>query len=379
MGQACSADPDTDDLDAPSPWLLCAADTPEEPMLIHTPELQPRPTCLKNSTPPPTPEKVTRITPLKLASKKLGYRQDKLIQRFLLPAIDLGQTGPVVNSARLLRELQRFGVSSDDLELSEDAEDVDWNEHLTVTVKPDGVELGTDEWRIDGVDSVGLLVLWLIAQQLQTVEIVVGWRNKRRDRCTMKELTALPGDPPQNQPNEQLEQEAFAANNLKEGFQWSSDWQLDLEWSQSGWRYAAEWTTEPDLWSMKDHGADTPLCRRKIFRVMMQRKDKEAAALEVSSARKQLVLKLVDEIMESKGTGFEELENTVIDLHNKQKQSERETKAADGAPTRRACVTFQRQIMFRAFEKATAPDTACVIDGTAACKLDSPKRLPFRN
>ena len=129
----------------------------------------------------------------------------------------MGQTGPVVNSARLLRELHRFGVSSDDLELSEqDAEDVEWNEHLTVTVKPDGVELGTDEWRIDGVDSAGLLVLWLIAQQLQTVEIVVGWRNKRRDRRTMEELTALPGDPPQNQPNELMEPEAFAANNCKD-------------------------------------------------------------------------------------------------------------------------------------------------------------------
>ena len=80
---------------------------------------------------------------------------------------------------------------------------------------------------------------------------------------------------------------ACAINTVKEGFQWSSDWQLDLEWSQSGWRYAAEWATEPDLWSKKDHEANTPLCRRKIFRVQMQRKDKEAAALEVSTARKQ--------------------------------------------------------------------------------------------
>jgi len=371
MGVACSAD-GQDDLDA-QPWYLCAEDTAnEEPIAAYTPELQPRPSCLRNTPPPISEKMVDRLSPVKL-SRRLGYRQDKLVQRLVLPTLALEGGVPVVNSVKMSRMLHRFEIRGHELGLhNQEVDDVIWDQHLVVTVKPDGVELGADEWRIDGVDDTGLLALWLMAQQLEDTLIVVSWRNRRRDCDSLASCSFLPGDPPQNQPNEELEPEAFAANILRAGWEWCSDWDLELEWGgHTGWRYAAEWTTEPDLWSKHDQRAATPLCRRKIFRVQMKRKDVDAGLLEVSHARKHLVLKLIDDIMDAKLPGFEELEDTVIDLHNKHESAHAAEAAKNNSTTGRSRVIFQRKIAFRSFEKGTAPAES-VLDGTAACKLHSP-------
>eukprot|EP00656_Telonema_subtile_P014219 TRINITY_DN17252_c0_g1_i2.p1 TRINITY_DN17252_c0_g1~~TRINITY_DN17252_c0_g1_i2.p1 ORF type:complete len:648 (-),score=136.36 TRINITY_DN17252_c0_g1_i2:510-2453(-) len=194
---------------------------------------------------------------------KLNPTDELIIQMFFLPAVVFRGDRAMCDPDRLSSILATIGI----------VEDVPWDTYLDVAMTP------SRKRSVRGLNKQAGELFEMILDRVESVALVEAFVNERRDPMHLSEKIRHHSDPPKYTDSEGREMSSadFSRPGLHNGWQWLCEWQPDLGWEwrigevnacEKGWRYSETW--DPLQWELVDSGINTPLRRRKLFRVQLK-------------------------------------------------------------------------------------------------------------
>lgn len=225
----------------------------------------------------------------KSRAKTLTPGEESILQVCFQPAIIFQSDRPMVDPGRLSGILSELGIFENEA----------WNTYLDVALTP------SRKRSVRGLNKHAHQLFEMILDRVESAEKIEAFKNERRDPFTLQRTEAREGDPPRYTDPDGREMSAadFSRPGLHNGWQWLSDWTPDLGWcwtegagaDRDGWRYSNSWDSilsDPQAsagWQLEDLGMQTPLRRRKLFRVQVKLYANSGLDTRVSSSRNMLL------------------------------------------------------------------------------------------